>query len=71
MLITSSPTNYPITLLKRLITLDPAGPNQLLFRLAGGRFLYEAVIRILRQRLTAARLNTSDFTGHSFRKGAA
>jgi hypothetical protein len=70
-LIASSPTNCPVTLLKRLITLDTAGPNQPLFRLAAGHFSYEAVTKILRQRLTAARLNASDFAGHSFRKGAA
>ena len=74
-LVAASPTNCPVKLLRRLLEKDPTQPgragSQPLFRLTTGRFSFDAVSKILRARLATAGRVEKDFSGHSFRKGAA
>ena len=67
---TGEPT-CPVAALRRLFIQDPHPPNALLFRLQSSAFSRQAVVNILKQRIAAAGLSEANYSGHSFRKGAA
>ncbi len=61
----------PVAALRRLFIHDPRSPNASLFRLQPWAFSRQAVVNIVKQRITAAGLLKVNYSGHSFRKGAA
>ncbi len=61
----------PLTALARLYTLNPQHPNACLFRLSSGAFFWPSVVSTLKERISLLGLSQSDYSGHSFRKGAA
>ena len=67
---TGEPT-CPVAALRRLFIQDPRPPNAPLFRLQSSAFSCQAVVNILKQRITAAGLLEANYSGHSFRKRAA
>ena len=67
---TGEPT-CPLAALRRLFIQDPRPPNAPLFRLQSSAFSRQAVVNILKQRIAAAGLSEANYSGHSFRKGAA
>lgn len=67
---TGEPT-CPVSALRRLFIQDPRPSDAPLFRLSSGAFSRQNVVSILKKRITAIGLLQSDYSGHSFRKGAA
>ncbi len=61
----------PVVALRRLFIQNPCLPNAPLFRLQSAAFTCQSVVNILKQRIAAAGLPESNYSGHSFRKGAA
>lgn len=61
----------PVAALRRLFIQDPRPPTAPLFRLSSAAFSRQNVVSILKKRIVSAGLSESDFSGHSFRKGAA
>lgn len=61
----------PVAALNRLFTQDPQPANAPVFRLQSAAFSRQGVVNIFNQRIAAASLPESKFSGHSFRKGAA
>ena len=61
----------PVAALACLYTLDPQPANAPLFRLSSGAFSRFSVVTALKKRLSLAGLEQADYSGHSFRKGAA
>lgn len=60
----------PVAALARLYTRDPQQPNAPLFRLASGAFSRYSIVPAFKKRISLADLPQSDYSGHSFRKGA-
>ena len=67
---TGEPT-CPVSALRRLFIQDPRPAEAPLFRLSSAAFSRQSVVSILKKRIGAAGLLEADFSGHSFRKGAA
>ena len=61
----------PVAALSRLYTLDPQPANAPLFRLSSSAFSRFSVVTALKKRLSLAGLAQFNYSGHSFRKGAA
>ena len=61
----------PVAALSRLYTLDPQPTNAPLFRLSSSAFSRFSVVTALKKRLSLAGLAQSNYSGHTFRKGAA
>ena len=61
----------PVAALRRLFIQDPRPANAPLFRLQSFAFSRQGVVNILKQRIAAAGFPKSNYSGHSFRKGAA
>lgn len=61
----------PVAALRRLFIQDPRPPNAPLFRLQSLAFSLQGVVNILKQRIATAGLPEANYSGHSFRKGAA
>lgn len=61
----------PVAALARLYTLDPQPANAPLFRLSSGAFSCFSVVTAFKKRISFAGLDQADYSGHSFRKGAA
>jgi hypothetical protein len=61
----------PVAALRTLFRVDPQQPNAPLFRLNSGPFARSPVLRILAHRLELAGIQSSGYTGHSFRHGAS
>ncbi len=61
----------PVAALRRLFIQDPRPPNAPLFRLQSAAFTRQSVVNILKQRIATTGLPESNYSGHSFRKGAA
>ena len=62
----------PVTALRILISRCPALPNQPMFaRISGGPFNRQYIVAQVRELLLRAGLQTTGFSGHSIRKGAA
>jgi hypothetical protein len=65
-------TVCPVAAMQRLLTIDPQPPSAPLFTAAGGAAFSAAYIRkALKSRLLRENIPSSNYTGHSFRKGAA
>ncbi len=60
----------PVAALRRLFIQDPRPANAPLFRLQFAAFSRQSVVKILKQRIAAAGLSESNYSGHSFRKRA-
>lgn len=67
----TSERTCPVAALRRLFIQDPHPANAPLFRLQSAAFSRQGVVNILKQRIAAAGLPESNYSGHSFRKGAA
>ncbi len=67
---TGEPT-CPVATLRRLFIQEPRLPNPPLFRLQSAAFSCQAVVNLLKQRITAAGLPEVNSFGHTFRKVAA
>ncbi len=67
---TGEPT-CPLVALRKLFIQDPRPPNAPLFRLQSFTFSRQAVVNILKQRMTEAGLTEVNHSGYSFHKGAA
>ncbi len=61
----------PVAALERLYTLNPQYPDALLFRLTSGAFSRNSMVSTLKKRISRLGLSQSDYSGYSFRKGAA
>ena len=61
----------PVAALRRLFIQDSRPPNAPLFRLSSVAISRQNVVAILKKRIASAGLSESDFSGHSFGKGAA
>ncbi len=60
-----------VAALARLYTLNPKHPDTPLFCLSSGAFPRHSVVSTLKKRISLLGLSQSDYSGHSFRKGAA
>jgi len=63
--------NCAVRALRELFESDPKPPHAPLFSLTSGGFPRNKLISILHQRLQAAGIPSSHYSGHSFRRGAA
>ncbi len=61
----------PVAALKKLFIQDPRPANASFFRLQSAAFSLQRVVNILKQRIAAAGFSESNYSGQSFRKGAA
>ncbi len=61
----------PVAAFRRLFIQDPYPPNSPLFKLQSSAFSLQAVVNILKQHITEAGPPQANYSGHSFRKGAA
>ena len=61
----------PVAALRQLFIQDPRPANAPLFRLQSAAFTRQGVVNILKQRIAAAGFPESNYSGYSFRKGAA
>ncbi len=66
---TSKPT-CPVAALKKLFIQDPRPSNAALLKLKSSAFPCQAVVNILKQCIAAAGFPETNYSGHSFRKGA-
>ncbi len=67
---TGEPT-CPVAAFRRLFIQDPYPPNAPLFKLQSSAFFRQAVVNILKQRITAAGSPEANYPSHSFCKRAA
>ena len=70
-LATTGEKTCPVAALVRLYILNPQPTNFPLFRLSSGAFSRFSVVTALKKWLFLAGLEQADYSGHSFRKGAA
>lgn len=61
----------PVAALRQLFLIDPQPSNAPLFRLNSGSFSRQGVVAALKKKLIQAGIKETEFSGHSFRKGAA
>lgn len=61
----------PVAALARLYASNPHQSDAPLFRLSSGAFSRHSVVSALKKKISLAGLPQSDYSGHSFRKGAA
>lgn len=64
-------TTCPVSALRRLFLQDPCPADAPLFRLSSSAFCRQNVVSILKKRIIKVGLSEKEFSGHSFRKGAA
>jgi hypothetical protein len=68
----SDTSTCPVRALRRLFAEDPQPLNSPLFRFANRAFSHDNLVKTLRNRLDRAGIaNSSTYSGHSFRRGAA
>ncbi len=70
-LVSTREKTCPVVALARLYTLDAQPANAPLFRLSSGAFSRFSMVTALKKRLSLAGLEQANYSGHSFRKGAA
>ena len=61
----------PVAALRRLFIQNLLSANAPLFRLQSAAFSRQGVVNILKQRIAAAGFSESNYSNHSFRRGAA